>query len=74
PAAVAAWSEAAHARAAAEGVVGARLTPFVLGEMARLSGGRTVAANRELVLANATLAARLATHLVPSLEPDDREA
>jgi len=74
PAAVEGWSEAAQARAAAAGVVGAALTPFVLGEMARLSGGRTVAANRELVLANAALAARLASHVVPSLEPADREA
>jgi len=74
PGAVAAWSEAAHGRAAATGVAGAALTPFVLGEMARLSGGRTVAANRELVLANAELAARLASHVVPSLEAADREA
>jgi pseudouridine-5'-phosphate glycosidase len=68
PGEVEAWSEAAQARAAAEGVSGPALTPFVLGEMARLSGGRTVAANRDLVLANARLAAELASHLVPSLE------
>ena len=69
PSEVEAWSAAAHARAAAEGVSGPAVTPFVLGEMARLSGGRTVAANRDLVLANARLAAELASHLVPSLEP-----
>jgi pseudouridine-5'-phosphate glycosidase len=74
PTAVEAWAAAAHARAEAEGVAGGAVTPFVLGEMARLSGGRTVAANRDLVLANARLAARLASHLVPSLEPVEPQA
>ena len=65
---VEAWSAKAHERAAAAGVAGADVTPFVLAEMARLSGGRTVEANRELVLANARLAARMAAHLPPALE------
>jgi pseudouridine-5'-phosphate glycosidase len=73
-AAVEAWSATAHARAAAAGVAGAAVTPFVLVEMARLSGGRTVAANRELALANAALAAGLASHLGASVEPPDRKS
>ena len=65
---VEAWSTAAHAQAVDARIGGAEVTPFVLAEMARLSGGRTVEANRALVLANARLAARLAAHLPPVLE------
>jgi pseudouridine-5'-phosphate glycosidase len=68
------WTEQAHAAAAAAGVTGPAVTPFVLAEMARASGGRTIAANRALVLDNATLAARLAAHLAPSLEVAGGEA
>ncbi len=71
---VAAWTEAAQTRADRRGIVGAAVTPFVLAEMARLSAGRTVDANRALVLANARLAARLAGELAPALEPSDAGA
>jgi len=63
PEAVERWTAQAHLSARRAGIGGAALTPFLLAEMARLSEGLTVAANRELVLANATLAARLATSL-----------
>jgi len=52
--------ERALADAAAQGVSGQALTPFVLSFLHRESGGRTLAANRELVAANAALAAEVA--------------
>ena len=57
------WIERAHAEAAEGGVSGAALTPFLLDRLAKLSGGRTVAANVALVESNATLAARIAVAL-----------
>jgi pseudouridine-5'-phosphate glycosidase len=52
--------ERALARAEDEGVSGQALTPFVLAFLHRESGGRTLSANRELVAANAGLAAEVA--------------
>jgi pseudouridylate synthase len=52
--------ERALERAGAEGVSGQDVTPFVLSFLHRESGGRTLTANRELVLANAGLAAEVA--------------
>ena len=52
--------EQALAAAAAEGVTGQPLTPFVLAHLHRESGGRTLHANRELVADNAALAAEVA--------------
>jgi pseudouridylate synthase len=52
--------ERALARAEDEGVSGQAVTPFVLAFLHRESGGRTLAANRELVAANAALAAETA--------------
>jgi pseudouridine-5'-phosphate glycosidase len=55
---------AAVARALADGetagVRGARLTPWLLARVAELTGGESVAANRALLLNNATLAGRIA--------------
>jgi pseudouridine-5'-phosphate glycosidase len=42
------------------GALGQRVTPFVLSYLHRESGGRTLAANKELVAANAQLAAEVA--------------
>ncbi len=47
-------------QAAADGVSGGAVTPFVLSFLHTRSGGRTLAANRELVVANAGLAAEIA--------------
>ena len=58
-----AWLAEAEADAARAGVGGARLTPFLLARLADLSGGRTLAANRKLIVANARLAARVAKWL-----------
>ncbi len=46
-----------------EGVTGAAVTPFVLGRLHEKSGGRTLAVNRDLIVANARLAGELAVAL-----------
>ena len=52
---------AAALRLAAErGVRGKQLTPFVLAELARSSSGKSLAANRSLLVHNARFAAELA--------------
>ncbi len=50
----------ALAAAAAAGVHGQAVTPFVLSHLHRESGGRTLAANRDLVVGNARLAGEIA--------------
>jgi pseudouridine-5'-phosphate glycosidase len=52
--------EQALAAAEEQGVQGPRVTPFVLSFLHERSGGRTLRVNRELVLANAQLAAQVA--------------
>jgi len=46
--------------AEAAGIRGKNVTPFLLQELARLSGGRTLRANTALLVANARLAGRIA--------------
>jgi pseudouridine-5'-phosphate glycosidase len=46
--------------AEAAGVRGKGVTPYLLQEVARLSGGRTLRANTALLVANAGLAGRIA--------------
>jgi pseudouridine-5'-phosphate glycosidase len=50
----------AEADAAARGIRGPALTPFLLANLAERTGGRTLKANQALVVANARLAARVA--------------
>ena len=57
------WLAQAEADLAAEGVKGKAVTPFLLARLHALSGGRTVAANRALVLNNARLGAAIARSL-----------
>jgi len=52
--------EEALAEASAAGVHGQAVTPFVLSYLHRASGGRTLEANRELVVGNARLAGEIA--------------
>ena len=52
--------EQALAEADAAGVHGQAVTPFVLACLHRESGGRTLAANRDLIVANARLAGEIA--------------
>lgn len=49
--------------ATAEGVSGPELTPFLLARLAELTGGKTLAANRALIVNNARLAAEVAVEL-----------
>jgi pseudouridylate synthase len=56
--------EEALAEADRQRVTGQGVTPFVLSFLHERSGGRTLTANRELVVANATLAAEIAVALV----------
>ncbi len=55
--------EAALSEAAAAGICGSQLTPFVLGRMAELTSGSSLKANVELILNNARVAAALAVAL-----------
>jgi pseudouridine-5'-phosphate glycosidase len=57
------WLAQAEREAEAAGVSGPRVTPFLLARLAELSGGRTLAANRALIAANARLAAEVAVAL-----------
>jgi pseudouridine-5'-phosphate glycosidase len=52
--------ERALAQAAADGVHGQGVTPFVLSYLHRESGGRTLRANRDLIVGNARLAGEIA--------------
>jgi pseudouridine-5'-phosphate glycosidase len=45
------------------GIAGAAVTPFLLREVARATGGRTLAANQALLVQNAKVAARVAVAL-----------
>jgi pseudouridine-5'-phosphate glycosidase len=60
--------EQALAEAARAGVRGQAVTPFVLSFLHEQSGGRTLAVNRELVVANAGLASEVAAR-----EAEDRD-
>ncbi len=57
---VEAWIAAALAEARNKGIAGKAVTPFLLGRIAELSGGRSLEANRALVRNNARLAAEIA--------------
>ncbi len=56
----------ALAAAASAGISGARVTPFLLAEVERATGGRSLAANIALLEANAALAAEIAVALADS--------
>jgi pseudouridine-5'-phosphate glycosidase len=53
--------ERALAAASAQGVHGQAVTPFVLSYLHRESGGRTLAANRDLIVGNARLAGEISS-------------
>jgi len=58
------WIEAANGEAAAQGIRGGAVTPFILGRVVSLSQGRTLRTNIGLIVNNARMAARIATALV----------
>ncbi|MDP2005830.1 MAG: pseudouridine-5'-phosphate glycosidase [Rubrivivax sp.] len=70
---IAAYIRQALDEAQAQGVAGAGVTPFLLARVSELTGGASLVANIELVLANARLAARVAGALA-ALSADDRRA
>ncbi len=53
----------AQAEAVAEGVTGKAVTPWLLARLAALTEGRTLDANRALIVDNARLATRIAAEL-----------
>jgi len=55
--------EAALAEAAAKGIAGKDVTPYLLGRLVELTGGKSLAANRKLIRANARLAGEIAVAL-----------
>jgi pseudouridylate synthase len=63
PAEIAAHIDAALAAAGTAGARGKALTPYLLAHLARATGGRAVAANRALAVANAGLGGALAAAL-----------
>ena len=58
-----AWTVQAEAEAAADGVSGKDITPYLLKRIGELSDGRTLAANQALATANAAVGARIAVAL-----------
>jgi pseudouridine-5'-phosphate glycosidase len=54
----------AMARAAHLGVRGKAVTPFLLAEMEKLTGGKTVETNRALLVNNSNVAASIAVSLI----------
>jgi len=60
---VATWIDTANAEALERGVRGGGVTPYVLGRVAELSGGRALRTNIGLIVNNARMAARIAVAL-----------
>ena len=60
---IAAVTDEAMSKATREGVRGKSVTPFLLSEMETLTDGRTLIANRALLVNNAGVAARIASSL-----------
>ncbi|MFL5329700.1 MAG: pseudouridine-5'-phosphate glycosidase [Gemmataceae bacterium] len=75
PTQFASWFGEAQRRANAANVTGPAITPFVLRELAQLSGGVTVELNKALIIANASLAGQIAVALAnqnaPTTSPTD---
>jgi pseudouridine-5'-phosphate glycosidase len=66
---IAGYIAQALAEAQAQGVAGAAVTPFLLARVSALTGGASLKANIELVLANARLAAQVAGALAALQAP-----
>ncbi len=60
PEALTRWLHQAEQEAHGQGIAGPALTPFLLARLAELSGGQTLKANQELIVANARLAGAIA--------------
>ena len=64
---IAGFIEQALAEACEQGVAGAAITPFLLARVSELTGGASLVANIQLVLANARLAAQVAVQLARAM-------
>ena len=60
--------EAALAEAAAKGIAGKDVTPYLLARLVELTGGKSLAANRKLIRANARLAGEIAGALAETAQ------
>jgi len=58
------YIQAASAEAKTHGMIGKKLTPFLLGRIVELTGGRSLETNRALALNNVELGAAIAAELV----------
>lgn len=54
------WLAQAMKKAAKQGIQGKEITPFLLAQLAKISGGQSIQANRALILHNARVAAQIA--------------
>lgn len=54
------WLAQALQKAAKQGIQGKEITPFLLAQLAEISGGKSIQANRALILHNARVAAQIA--------------
>ena len=61
--------EAALAEAAAKGIAGKDVTPYLLARLVALTGGKSLEANRKLIRGNARLAAEIAVALSGQARP-----
>ena len=61
--------EAALAEAASKGIAGKDVTPYLLGRLVELTGGKSLAANRKLIRANVRLAGEIAVALNETAKP-----
>jgi len=61
--------DAALAEAAARGIAGKDLTPYLLGRLVELTGGKSLIANRKLIRANARLAGEIAVAMCEEAKP-----
>ena len=61
-------SRQALEKAAADGITGAAITPFVLGRIGEATGGRSVPANLALAENNCRVAAEVASAVAASAE------
>jgi len=63
------WLTEAQGAAQRAGIQGREVTPFVLGRLHEVSGGKTLRANLELIKANTRLAAQVSMALSPRGQP-----
>ncbi len=66
------WIEVAVGETEEQGITGKRVTPFILGRLAEMTGGRSLKANISLARSNARLAAEIAVSIGPEINVPSR--